>query len=56
VHLKVVASLLGHRTIQVMLDSHSHVTPGLAREARRALVGLVANRTANHTAQGANGQ
>jgi integrase len=51
VHPKVVASLLGHSTIQITLDTYSHVTPGLARQAAEALGALVANRTASSTAE-----
>jgi len=47
VHPKVVASLLGHSTIQLTLDTYSHVTPGLAREAADRLGALVANSIAN---------
>ena len=50
VHPKVVASLLGHSTIQITLDTYSHVTPGLARQAAEALGALVASRTASSTA------
>ncbi|WP_156100844.1 hypothetical protein [Thermorudis peleae] len=47
VHPKVVASLLGHSTIQITLDTYSHVTPGLAREAAEHLHQLVANSIAH---------
>jgi len=47
VHPKVVASLLGHSTIQLTLDTYSHVTPTLAREAAERLGALVANSVAN---------
>jgi integrase len=37
VHPKVVASLLGHSTIQITLDTYSHVTPAsLDRQRRRS--------------------
>lgn len=49
VHPKVVASLLGHSTIQITLDTYSHVTPGLARQAAEHLQQLVANSIANST-------
>lgn len=52
VHPKVVASLLGHSTVQVTLDTYSHVTPGLARQATEALAALVASRTASSDALG----
>jgi len=51
VHPKVVASLLGHSTIQITLDTYSLVTPGLARQAAEALGALFANRTASSTAE-----
>jgi integrase len=47
VHPKVVASLLGHSTIQVTLDTYSHVTPSLAQQAAEVLGTLVANKMAN---------
>ena len=47
VHPKVVASLLGHSTIQITLDTYSHVTPGLARQAADHLQQLIANSIAN---------
>jgi len=47
VHPKVVASLLGHSTVQITLDTYSHVTPTLAREAVARLDALVANSIAN---------
>ncbi|GBD17684.1 Transposase from transposon Tn916 [bacterium HR27] len=47
VHPKVVASLLGHSTIQLTLDTYSHVTPGLAHEAAGRLGALIANSIAN---------
>ncbi len=40
---KVVASLLGHSTISLMLDTSSHLTPGLAHEAAGRLGALIAN-------------
>jgi integrase len=43
VHPKVVASLLGHSTVQITFDTYSHVTPGLARQAVEQLNALVAN-------------
>ena len=33
VHPKVVQDLLGHSTIAITLDTYSHVTPPLAKEA-----------------------
>ncbi len=47
VHPKVVASLLGHSTIQITLDTYSHVTPSLAQQAAEVLGTLVANKMAN---------
>ncbi len=47
VHPKVVASLLGHSTVQITLDTYSHVTPGLARQAVEQLDRLIANSIAN---------
>lgn len=37
VHPKVVQDLLGHSTIQLTLDTYSHVTPALHREAARTM-------------------
>ncbi len=42
---KVVASLLGHSTVSVTLDTHSYVKPGLVRQATEVLATLVARRT-----------
>jgi integrase len=47
VHPKVVASILGHSTVQVTLDVYSRVTPGLARQAAERLQQLVANSIAH---------
>lgn len=53
VHPKVVASLLGHSTVQVTLDTYSHVMPGLTRQATETLAGLIASRIAsNSTSEG----
>jgi hypothetical protein len=37
VHPKLVQHLLGHSTIALTLNTYSHVTPGLSREAARAM-------------------
>uniref|UniRef100_A0A831TD28 Tyr recombinase domain-containing protein n=1 Tax=Thermorudis peleae TaxID=1382356 RepID=A0A831TD28_9BACT len=50
VHPKVVASLLGHSTIQITLDTYSHVTPGPARDAAATFGKLVASKIASNTA------
>jgi integrase len=47
VHPKVVPSLLGLATVQITLDTYSHVTPSLARQTAETLGKLVANSTAN---------
>lgn len=41
----MVASLLGHSTVSVTLDTHSYVKPGLVRQATEVLATLVARRT-----------
>jgi len=46
VHPKIVAALLGHSTVQLTLDTYSHVVPSLAREAA-AVLGRVASKTAS---------
>lgn len=47
VHPKVVASLLGHSTVLITLDTYSHVMPGLTRQATETLAGLIASRIAS---------
>lgn len=46
VHPKIVAALLGHSTVQLTLDTYSHVVPSLAREAA-AVLGRLASTTAS---------
>ncbi|MCL2475281.1 MAG: site-specific integrase [Chloroflexi bacterium] len=41
VHPKIVQERLGHSSIQVTLDTYSHVTPGLQESAARAFDNLV---------------
>jgi integrase len=36
-HPKVVQDLLGHSTIQLTLDTYSHVTPALHQQAARTM-------------------
>jgi len=33
VHTKIVSEMLGHSTIAITLDTHSHITPTMQREA-----------------------
>jgi len=37
VHPKVVQEILGHRTIQITMDTYSHLLPGVDAQATRAL-------------------
>lgn len=49
-HPKVVQDLLGHSTIQLTLDTYSHVTPALHRRAARTM-DLLLTRLAPHEDQ-----
>jgi integrase len=40
-HPKVVSDMLGHATVAITLDTYSHVTPGLGRQAAAAMDGLL---------------
>jgi integrase len=40
VHPKIVQELLGHSTITLTLDTYSHVTPTLSREAAKEMESL----------------
>ncbi len=40
VHPKVVQETLGHSTIQLTLDTYSHILPSMGREAAAKLNGL----------------
>jgi integrase len=42
VHPKVVSDMLGHASIAITLDTYSHVTPGLHREAAQVIAALLA--------------
>jgi hypothetical protein len=44
VHPKVVQERLGHSQVSVTLDTYSHVTPSLQREAARRIDGLLESR------------
>jgi integrase len=46
-HPKVVQDLLGHSTIQLTLDTYSHVTPALHQQAARTLDLLLRPRASN---------
>lgn len=37
VHPKIVSEMLGHSTIAITLDTYSHVTPTMQREAAAAM-------------------
>ncbi len=37
VHPKVVSDMLGHSTVAITLDTYSHVTPGMHREAAQVM-------------------
>jgi integrase len=41
VHPKIVQERLGHSSIQITLDTYSHVTPGLQEAAARSFDTLV---------------
>lgn len=45
-HPKVVQDLLGHSTIQLTLDTYSHVTPALHRQAARTMDLVLSRATA----------
>ena len=47
VHPKVVFERLGHASIQITLDTNSHVTPGLQQAAAESFDKLVNNRHEN---------
>jgi integrase len=53
IHPKIVQERLGHASIQVTLDTYSHITPGLQEAAANGfdeLVLLNRNRAANEMA------
>tara|TARA_Y200000002_G_C22374193_1_gene534384 strand:- start:95 stop:289 length:195 start_codon:yes stop_codon:yes gene_type:complete len=41
IHTKVVQERLGHATINVTLDTYSHVTAGMQREAAEAIAAII---------------
>jgi len=41
IHPKVVQERLGHATINVTLDTYSHVTVGMQRKAAEAIAAIV---------------
>jgi integrase len=41
IHPKVVQERLGHATINVTLDTYSHVTAGMQREAAEAIAAII---------------
>jgi integrase len=41
VHPKIVQERLGHSSIQVTLDTYSHVTPGLQESAAKAFDSII---------------
>ena len=43
VHPKVVSERLGHATVGITLDTYSHVTPSIAREAADAVASRILN-------------
>jgi hypothetical protein len=60
-HPKVVAEQLGHASVRVTLDTYSHVTPGVQREAvtrvaSRFLGPAVSRLLADEPAAGPGGQ
>jgi len=42
VHPKIVSEMLGHPTIAITLDTNSHVTPTMQREAAAAMDAVLA--------------
>ena len=42
VHPKIVSEMLGHSTIAITLDTYSHVTPTMQREAAAAVDAVLA--------------
>lgn len=42
VHPKIVSEMLGHSTIAITLDTYSHVTPTMQREAAAAMDAVLA--------------
>ena len=42
VHPKIVSEMLGHSTINIMLDRYAHVTPTMQKEATVAIDSLLA--------------
>jgi integrase len=40
VHPKVVSEMLGHSTVAITLDTYSHLTPTMHREAARVMDSL----------------
>jgi Phage integrase family len=60
-HPKVVAEQLGHASVRVTLDTYSHVTPGVQREAVARVAGrfldpAVSSLLANEPISGPEGQ
>jgi integrase len=41
VHPKVVSERLGHATVSITLDTHSHAIPAMQEEAAALIAGLV---------------
>ncbi|MDG1367152.1 MAG: tyrosine-type recombinase/integrase, partial [Acidimicrobiales bacterium] len=41
IHPKVVQERLGHATINVTLDTYSHVTPGMQRDAAETIASMI---------------
>jgi integrase len=41
IDLKVVSERLGHATVSITLDTHSHAIPALQEEAAALIAGLV---------------
>jgi integrase len=44
IHPKVVSERLGHATVSITLDTHSHPIPAMQEEAAERIAGLVAAR------------
>jgi integrase len=47
IHPKVVSERLGHATVSITLDTHSHAIPALQEEAAALIAGLAFARSAS---------
>ena len=47
VHPKIVSERLGHASVNITLDTYSHVLPGVQEEAAERFFELIGSHTAN---------